>query len=110
MALSSLRADVFVVSAMPAVPSVPISDSITPLWSPTTTTLISSVHESVLVNPFFTKIQVDSLADWIEELFPDNCLTYYVTHGHGGHFFGLLTLLNRFPNAHMSLVRVLLPT
>ena len=100
MALSPLRADVFVAPAITAVPPIPIPDSITPLWSPTTATLISSAHEAVLVDPLFTRTQADSLADWIEELFPDKRLTYiYVTHGHGDHFFGLSTLLNRFPNA-----------
>lgn len=100
MALSSLRADVYVAPAIPAVPPIPIPDNITPLWSPTTATLISGAHEAVLVDPLFTKTQANSLADWIEDLFPDKRLTYiYVTHGHGDHFFGLSTLLKRFPNA-----------
>ena len=100
MALSSLRADVFVAPAIPAVPPIPIPDNITPLWTATTSTLISSAHEAVLVDPLFTTAQADSLADWIEDLFPDKRLTYiYVTHGHGDHFFGLSTLLERFPNA-----------
>lgn len=100
MAIAALRADVFVAPAFPAVPPVPIPDGITPLWSPTTSTLISSAHEAVLVDPLFTTTQADSLADWIEDLFPDKRLTYiYVTHGHGDHFFGLSTLLKRFPNA-----------
>lgn len=100
MALTSLRADVFVAPAIPAVPPVPIPDNITPLWSPTTATLISSAHEAVLVDPLFTTTQAESLADWIEDLYPDKNLTHiYVTHGHGDHFFGLSTLLMRFPYA-----------
>ena len=100
MALTSLRADVFVAPAIPAVPPVPIPDNITPLWSPTTATLISSAYEAVLVDPLLTTSQADSLADWIEDLYPDKHLTYvYITHGHGDHFFGLSTLLKRFPNA-----------
>ncbi len=100
MALSPLRADVFVAPAIPAVPPVPIPDGIAPLWTPTTSTLISSGREAVLVDPLFTTTQANSLADWIENLFPDKRLTYiYVTHGHGDHFFGLSTLLKRFPNA-----------
>ena len=100
MALSPLRADVFLAPAIPAVPPIPIPDNITPLWTPTTSTLISSAREAVLVDPLLTTTQADSLADWIEDLFPDKRLTYiYVTHGHGDHFFGLSTLLKRFPNA-----------
>ena len=100
MTLSPLRADVFLASAIPAVPPIPIPDNITPLWTPTTSTLISSAREAVLVDPLLTTKQAHSLADWIEDLFPDKRLTYiYVTHGHGDHFFGLSTLLKRFPNA-----------
>ena len=100
MALSSLSADVFVAPAIPVVPPVPIPGGITPLWTHTTSTLISSAHEAVLVDPLFTIPQADSLADWIEDLFPDKRLTYiYVTNGHGDHFFGLSTLLKRFPDA-----------
>ncbi|MCJ1456346.1 hypothetical protein MMC28_006707 [Mycoblastus sanguinarius] len=100
MASSLLRADVFVAQPIPAVPPAPIPNNITPLWSPTTATLISSAHEAVLVDPLFTTSQANSLADWIDDLFPDKRLTYiYVTHGHGDHFFGLSTLLQRFPNA-----------
>ena len=100
MSSALLRADVFLAPAIPAVPPVPMPDNITPLWSPTAATLISSEHEAVLVDPLFTTLQASVLADWIEELFPDKRLTYiYVTHGHGDHFFGLSTLLKRFPNA-----------
>ncbi|KAK4696164.1 hypothetical protein P7C71_g1719, partial [Lecanoromycetidae sp. Uapishka_2] len=100
MTSSSLRADVYLAPAIPAVPPVPIPDNITPLWSPTAATLITSAHEAVLVDPLFTTTQANALADWIEDLYPDKRLTYiYVTHGHGDHFFGLSTLLKRFPNA-----------
>lgn len=100
VASSLLRADVFVASPIPVVPPLPIPDNITPLWSPTTSTLIHTANEAVLVDPLLTTAQATSLADWIDDLIPNKPLTYiYVTHGHGDHFFGLSTLLERFPNA-----------
>ena len=101
MALS-LRADVFVAPPIPAVPPAPIPDGTPPLWSPTTATLISSAHEAVLVDPLLTTTQATSLADWIEDLYPDKRLTYiFVTHGHGDHFFGLSTMIKRFPDVNV---------
>ena len=100
MALSPLSANVFLAPAIPAVPPVPIPDNITSLWTETTSTLISSSNEAVLVDPLLTTAQATALADWIEDLFPNKRLTYiYVTHGHGDHFYGLSTLLSRFPGA-----------
>lgn len=102
MALSPLNANVYLAPPIPAVPPVPIPDNITPLWSPTTSTLISSAHEAILVDPLFTTTQAHNLADWVSSLLsPTNAsLTYiYITHGHGDHFFGLSHLLSRFPTA-----------
>lgn len=99
MCSSSLRVDVFVAPPLPAVPPLPIPDNITSLSSPTTATLVHTANEAILVDPLFTTAQATSLADWIDDLIPDKRLTYiYVTHGHGDHFFGLTTLLERFPN------------
>ena len=98
MALSSLRADVFLAPAIPVVSS-PIPDGAVPVWTPTTSTLISSAHEAVLVDPLLTTAQATALADWIEITYPDKRLTHvYVTHGHGDHFFGLSTIVDRFPS------------
>lgn len=98
MALSPLRADVFLAPAIPVI-STPIPDGSTPLWTATTSTLISSAHEAVLVDPLLTTSQATALADWIEDTYPDKRLTHvYVTHGHGDHFFGVSTILERFPD------------
>ena len=100
MASKLIRVDTFVAPEIPAVPPAPIPHGIKPMWSPTTATLISTEHEAVLVDPLLTTKQASDLADWIEKLFPDKRLTYvYLTHGHGDHFFGLSTILKRFPTA-----------
>lgn len=100
MSISPLRADVYLAPAIPVIPPLPMPDNIPSLWTPTSATLITSAHEAVLVDPLLTTTQGTALADWITDLYPDKDLTYiYVTHGHGDHFFGISTLLERFPNA-----------
>ena len=42
--------------------------------------------------------QANALADWVASK-DKNLLTIYITHGHGDHWFGIGTLLKRFPNA-----------
>ena len=39
-----------------------------------------------------------TLADWVAAS-GKNLTTIYITHGHGDHWFGIGTLLERFPNA-----------
>ena len=42
--------------------------------------------------------QANALADWVASK-NKNLTTIYITHGHGDHWFGAGTLLERFPNA-----------
>jgi glyoxylase-like metal-dependent hydrolase (beta-lactamase superfamily II) len=42
--------------------------------------------------------QATALADWVVER-RKNLTTIYITHGHGDHWFGVGTLLERFPRA-----------
>ena len=66
--------------------------------SPVTSTLIYGDHDAVLVDPPFTRDQVQRVGDWIEN--SGKKLTYiYATHGHGDHWFGTDLLLQRFPGA-----------
>jgi glyoxylase-like metal-dependent hydrolase (beta-lactamase superfamily II) len=61
-------------------------------------TLIYGKRDAVLVDTFMTIKQADDLVDWISAS-GKNLTTIYITHGHGDHWFGIGTLLDRFPNA-----------
>src|SRR5712672_4640851 len=61
-------------------------------------TLIYGARDAVLVDAFMTVKQANALADWVASK-NKNLTTIYVTHGHGDHWFGIGTLLERFPNA-----------
>ncbi|MFZ0329496.1 MAG: MBL fold metallo-hydrolase [Nitrososphaeraceae archaeon] len=61
-------------------------------------TLIYGKRDAVLVDAFMTIKQADDLVKWISAS-GKNLTTIYITHGHGDHWFGVGTLLERFPNA-----------
>ena len=61
-------------------------------------TLIYGIRDAVLVDAFMTVKQANALADWVASK-GKNLTTIYITHGHGDHWFGVGTLLGRFPNA-----------
>src|SRR6266852_7822609 len=61
-------------------------------------TLIYGIRDAVLVDAFMTTKQAHALADWVASK-GKNLTTIYITHGHGDHWFGVGTLLERFPNA-----------
>jgi glyoxylase-like metal-dependent hydrolase (beta-lactamase superfamily II) len=61
-------------------------------------TLIYGMRDAVLVDTFMTVTQANALADWVASK-GKNLTTIYITHGHGDHWFGTGTLLERFPNA-----------
>jgi len=60
-------------------------------------TLIYGTRDAVLVDAFMTVKQANALADWVGSK-GKNLTTIYITHGHGDHWFGVGTLLERFPN------------
>jgi glyoxylase-like metal-dependent hydrolase (beta-lactamase superfamily II) len=65
-------------------------------WSPLSSTLISGAHDAVLVDPPFTRTQIQNVGDWVER--SGRRLAYiYATHGHGDHWFGTGELARRFP-------------
>jgi glyoxylase-like metal-dependent hydrolase (beta-lactamase superfamily II) len=61
-------------------------------------TLIYGIRDAVLVDAFMTVKQASALADWVAGG-GKNLTTIYITHGHGDHWFGAGTVLERFPNA-----------
>ncbi|MFD0502191.1 MBL fold metallo-hydrolase [Streptomyces chiangmaiensis] len=71
------------------------------MWSPITATLITGERDAVLVDALMTVEQAGRLADWVAAS-GKNLTTVFVTHGHGDHWFGLGTLLERFPGRARS--------
>jgi glyoxylase-like metal-dependent hydrolase (beta-lactamase superfamily II) len=68
------------------------------VWSPISATLITGERDAVLVDAVMTSGQAAELADWVAAT-GKNLTTVYVTHGHGDHWLGLGTILERFPDA-----------
>ena len=61
-------------------------------------TLIYGSREAVLVDAFLTVGQAEDLAAWVASK-GKRLKAIYITHGHGDHWFGVGTLLERFPDA-----------
>lgn len=68
------------------------------MWVANSSTLIHGERDAVLVDTFLTTEQSQTLLDWVVAS-GKNLTAIYVTHGHGDHFFGLASLLERFPRA-----------
>jgi glyoxylase-like metal-dependent hydrolase (beta-lactamase superfamily II) len=94
----SLKWDVFLAPSIPAITSdLPPGEKQRP-WPPISSTLISGERDAVLVDAPITVEQARALANWIAAS-GKNLTTIYATHGHGDHFFGAATVLERFPGA-----------
>src|SRR5947207_270482 len=93
-----LKWDVFVTPGLPIV-SRDLPPGINEAYfQAMASTLIYGARDAVLVDTFMTVKQANALADWIAAK-DKNLTTIYITHGHGDHWFGTATLLERFPNA-----------
>ena len=90
--------DVFVTPGIPIV-TADLPPGITQAYfQATASTIIHGERDAVLVDAFMTVKQANALADWVAAK-NKNLTTIYITHGHGDHWFGAGTLLERFPNA-----------
>src|SRR6202045_2977582 len=95
---TSLSWEVFLAPSIPAITSdLPPGEKERP-WPPISSTLISGERDAVLVDTPITVDQARTLANWIAAR-GKNLTTIYATHGHGDHFFGASTVLERFPGA-----------
>jgi glyoxylase-like metal-dependent hydrolase (beta-lactamase superfamily II) len=95
---TSLGWDVFLTPSIPAITSeLPPGEKQRP-WPPISSTLVFGKRDAVLVDTPITVEQARALSDWIVAS-GKNLTTIYATHGHGDHFFGTNTVLERFPGA-----------
>jgi glyoxylase-like metal-dependent hydrolase (beta-lactamase superfamily II) len=67
-------------------------------WSPMSSTLIYGPAQALLTDPPVTADQAERVADRVAAAGRD-LVSLYVTHGHGDHWYGTATLLERFPGA-----------
>jgi glyoxylase-like metal-dependent hydrolase (beta-lactamase superfamily II) len=95
-----LNWDVFVTPGIPVVISDLPPGTKQRMWSPISSTLIYGKRDAVLVDAFITVEQTGALVDWVAAS-GKNLTTIYATHGHGDHFFGASTVLQRFPRARL---------
>ncbi len=94
----SLRWDVFLTPSIPAIAIDLAPGEKERPWPPISSTLISGERDAVLVDTPITIEQARALANWVVAS-GKNLTTVYATHGHGDHFFGTSTVLERFPSA-----------
>src|ERR1700722_7935150 len=92
-----LSYDVIVSEGPPAAAGGELMPDGTPQkWSPLSSTLIFGAHDALLVDPPFTRTQIQSVGDSVER--SGRRLAYiYSTHGHGDHWYGTGELARRFP-------------
>src|SRR5258707_3251978 len=68
------------------------------MWVANSSTLICGERDAILVDTCLTTEQSQTLLDCIVAS-GKTFIAIYITHGHGDHFFGLASVLERFPEA-----------
>jgi len=93
---TQLSYDVFVSDGPAGAGGERMPDGAPLAWSPLSSTLIFGAQDAILVDPPFTRTQIQGVGDWVER--SGRRLAYiYATHGHGDHWFGTGELARRFP-------------
>jgi glyoxylase-like metal-dependent hydrolase (beta-lactamase superfamily II) len=100
MSPAPLRWDVFVTPGIPIAVRDKPADVQDTYFQATASTLIYGERDALLVDTFMTVAQARALAAWIASK-NKNLTTIYITHGHGDHWFGVGTVLERFPHARV---------
>ena len=57
------------------------------VWNPLASTLVFGEQDALLVDPPFTRAQIQQVGDWVERS-GKRLTSIYATHGHGDHWFG----------------------
>jgi glyoxylase-like metal-dependent hydrolase (beta-lactamase superfamily II) len=96
--VQDLKWDVFVTPGLPIVTLDRPPGVERTFFQASASTLIYGETDAVLVDAYMTVAQANALADWIAAK-GRNLTIVYITHGHGDHWFGLGTILERFPGA-----------
>ena len=96
--MQNLSWDVFVTPGLPVVTRDKPPGVTETYFQAMASTIIHGARDAVIVDAFMTVEQARALADWVAAK-GKNLTTIYITHGHGDHWFGIGTLLERFPNA-----------
>lgn len=97
---SALNWEVFITPGIPIVTPDRPSDVQQTYFQAIAATLIYGEKDAVLVDAYLTVQQNKELAEWIASK-GKNLITIYITHGHGDHWFGVGTVLERFPKARV---------
>lgn len=103
-AAPDLKWEVFVTPGIPIVTRDRPAGIQETFFQATASTLIHGDKDAVLVDAYLTTKQTNALADWVASK-GKTLTTIYITHGHGDHWFGVGTLLERFPKARVVATR-----
>jgi glyoxylase-like metal-dependent hydrolase (beta-lactamase superfamily II) len=107
--MAGLNIDIFNTGYRPVPSAIPVwPDGQQATWPATTSTLISGEHDGVVVDALVTTGASQELADWLVTT-GKNLTEVYITHAHGDHFFGLNTVLDKFPKARAVALPELVP-